>query len=118
VFLLPVAMMIAIGVREALRESPQASSGAAPGDIKRVLVIGFLVGPLTVAMFKEPPAIERALVMVPFGVLLAAVGVDALWGRPRAARWLAALLLSAVPLQFSLCDGRFSGAIAHQIFGR
>jgi 4-amino-4-deoxy-L-arabinose transferase-like glycosyltransferase len=104
VFLLPVAVLIAVGVREILRGPPEAGAGAAPVNVRGVILIGFLIGPLAVATFKEPPAIERALVMVPFGVLLAALGADALWARAHAAnRWLAALLLIAVPFQFSLC---------------
>jgi hypothetical protein len=103
VFLLPVVAMLAIGVRAILRTAGEPGAPAGRRAMNGVLLIGFLVGPLAVATFKEPPAIERALVMVPFGVLLAAAGVDALWATARAtSRALAALLWIAVALQFSV----------------
>jgi hypothetical protein len=48
--------------------------------------LGFVTAPLAALIVAEENAIFRALALLPFGVLLAAMGVQALWtgsvGRP------------------------------------
>jgi 4-amino-4-deoxy-L-arabinose transferase-like glycosyltransferase len=107
VFLIPVALLIGVGILDTCRSTLAPDRAAARAPIVGVMLIGFLVGPLAAATFKEPPAIQRALVMVPFGVLLAALGADALFARAQAAtRVVAALLLIAVPFQFAFAYRR------------
>lgn len=109
VFALPLALMIVAGVAAIVRQRRAAKEPAARGAIDGVILAGFLVGPLAVATFKEPPAIEHALVMAPFGVLLAVLGVGALWAKANTAnRVLTALLLIAVPFQFLLAYRRLA----------
>jgi 4-amino-4-deoxy-L-arabinose transferase-like glycosyltransferase len=70
VFLLPLALFLAVGIHRALRERT-------PIDL--VLVIGFLTAPLAALIVEEEHAIFRALALLPFGVLLATLGFDYLW---------------------------------------
>jgi hypothetical protein len=65
-----------------------------------LLLAGFFTAPLAALAVPEENAIFRALGLLPFGVLLAALGVRRLWDAPRA-RWAAVALLALVPLQFA-----------------
>jgi 4-amino-4-deoxy-L-arabinose transferase-like glycosyltransferase len=67
-----------------------------------VLLAGFALAPLPATLVDERYAIQRALVLVPFGALIAIVGVQRL--RDRAGRLAAAasvMLLIAVPVQYA-----------------
>lgn len=67
-----------------------------------LLVLGLLTSPLAAALVAERYKINRALVMLPFAVLVATVGVEALWSaRHRVWRAVAVALLVAMPLQFA-----------------
>lgn len=104
VFLFPVGVMIGIGVYEILR----GSRAGASDNVSRVVLAGFVLAPLAAASFKEPRAIQLALVVLPFGALLATHGVAAAWSRGHyVSRALILLLLVAVPVQFMLCYRRF-----------
>ena len=46
---------------------------------KGLVVLGFLTAPLAACLILENYAIDRALALLPFGVLLATLGVDRLW---------------------------------------
>jgi hypothetical protein len=100
VFLLPVGVLIVRGIYEI------ASRTGREEPVKPMLVVvltGFVLGPLAAATFKEPRAIQRALIIVPFGVLLATLGLEALWtSGNHFKRGVAILLLVATPLQFLL----------------
>jgi hypothetical protein len=82
VFLFPTGILVICGVVEVVRAWGEEK---APGIaiVHQVGLFGFIIGPLAAATFKEPTAIQRALVIVPFGALLAVVGVLALWTRSR-----------------------------------
>ena len=62
VFLLPLLLLIPYGIYRALR------SGS---PIDHVLLLGFLSAPLAAILLDEPFAINRAIEILPFGVLLA-----------------------------------------------
>ena len=66
----------------------------------RILPIGFFAAPIPATLVGEPYMIQRALLLVPFGLLIAIAGLTRLAAQPR--RRLAAwLLLVAMPLQFA-----------------
>jgi hypothetical protein len=76
VFLLPLLLFLPIGLYQAFRRGDAASM---------VLVVGFLTAPLAAVLVGEPGAIGRALELLPFGVLLAVVGMLYVWSGPRVA---------------------------------
>lgn len=98
VFLVPVAGLLIAGGWTIAR------SGAKQWMVRPVdfLVLGgFLCAPLVAATFKEPRVTGRALVIVPFGVLLATRGLEVIRSRPGAwRRILIALLLVVAACQF------------------
>jgi 4-amino-4-deoxy-L-arabinose transferase-like glycosyltransferase len=76
VFLAPLALFVPLGLYQAFRS----------GEPKHVvLVLGFLTAPLAAVLVGEAGAIGRALELLPFGVLLAVVGIVHLWSGPRIA---------------------------------
>jgi 4-amino-4-deoxy-L-arabinose transferase-like glycosyltransferase len=76
VFLLPLAGLVAIGVFRALLRRDAIST---------LLLGGFLIAPVTASFAGENQAIWRALEVAPFGVLLAALGLEPLLSEDRAA---------------------------------
>jgi hypothetical protein len=71
VFLLAAAVFLAIGIHRA------ASDRSNP--ITRIVLVGFLTAPLAALVVGEENAIFRALALIPFGVLLATLGVQHMW---------------------------------------
>ena len=104
VFLLPLAVLLAVGLYEAAARRPT--------PIAIVLVLGFLTAPLPALLVTGDNApIFRALTIVPFGVLLAVVGVRVLWNTRVAAAQLAVILLLALgAAQFPLFWSDYFGA--------
>jgi hypothetical protein len=96
VFVFPVGVLIAVGAREVLRSSERRQ--AAP-VIVRVALLGFIGLPLVAAAFKEPRAIERALAVVPMGILLAAHGLQTWWRGGVSRRALAIIVVSTAVIQ-------------------
>jgi hypothetical protein len=96
VYALPAAVLIAIGAREALRAD---GPDRARSTLSRVALLGFIGVPLVAAAFKEPRALDRALFVVPFGILLASHGFNALWQASPRHRVLAALVVAAAITQ-------------------
>jgi 4-amino-4-deoxy-L-arabinose transferase-like glycosyltransferase len=78
VFLVPLAAFLAVGIYHALKHRTES--------INLIVFLGFVTAPLAALIVAEENAIFRALALLPFGVLLAAMGVQALWtgsvGRP------------------------------------
>ncbi len=72
------------------------------GALGRLIVLGFLTAPLAAVMTGTLDLNRyRALLVLPFGVLTAAAGLEAMWRAPwRGWRWLAVLLLATIPYQF------------------
>jgi 4-amino-4-deoxy-L-arabinose transferase-like glycosyltransferase len=94
VFLLPTALFLIVGFVRLLRNrfTPQAMT----------VLGGLLLSPVAATIVIEPYAIDRALGLVPFGVLISAYGVETLWmAAHRVWRVVAVVLLAAMPLQFT-----------------
>ncbi len=94
VFLLGLLPLIAFGLREAW----VTRSGRA-----LVAAVAFVAAPLPIALTMPPAAaysIARAMTLVPFGVVLAVYGLQALI-RDRRLRFVGAALLVSLPLQFA-----------------
>lgn len=67
VFLLSLAPLLAVGIYRAVRST---------APIDRVVLVGFLTAPLAALLLDAEGAINRSLEVLPFGVLLAAGGLD------------------------------------------
>jgi hypothetical protein len=96
VFLLAAAVLLPCGIWNIWRRSPSIG--------RIVLVIGFLFAPVAIILaLPEAPAYATArdLLVVPFGVLISVAGVEWLIAeRGRAGRFVAALLIVSMPIQF------------------
>jgi len=75
-FLSPAVVPISVGVYAAIRRTDRHD---APHAIPAVLVAGCLIGPLAAAMFEHARSADRALTIVPFGVLLTVWGATVMW---------------------------------------
>ncbi len=94
VFLLPLIVFVPVGLVVLIRR---------PTPMHVTLLVGFLGAPLAACLVvPEPYAIDRELALVPFGVLLATFGVEAmLAARQRHWRMTALGLLALVPILFA-----------------
>ena len=92
IFLLPVAVFLAVGIVRLLnRRLPR---------FNLVILFGFLSAPLGVVLVGEIYA-SRQLVMVPFAILAATLGVDWFVSAPKKAwRTIGVCLLALIPIQF------------------
>ena len=70
VFLLPTAVFLLAGVYDAVTRWTRD---------KVLIVLGFLTGPVAATIVAENYAIDRALALLPFGTLLATLGLARLW---------------------------------------
>jgi len=73
VFLLPVAVLLVTGIGSAIRH---------PSPANVIAVLGFFTAPLAAVLVPENSEIIRATAMLPFGVLLAVIGIVSLWRWP------------------------------------
>ena len=71
VFLLPMAFFMLLGINASLRRRAE--------PFFLIVLLGFATAPIAAAIPMEENAIFRALGLLPFGVLLAAVGLQHLW---------------------------------------
>ena len=80
-FVSPLSILTVVGFHTAL-----AGRAGTPyvSNLFRSVMIVFIIVPLMVATFKEPRAIELALVVMPCGALLATLGAQSLYQRKRA----------------------------------
>ena len=74
VFLLPMAVFMVAGMWSALLDRRDI--------LRRIVLLGFVTAPLAAVIPTEENAIFRALGLLPFGVLLAMIGVQHLWQQP------------------------------------
>ena len=74
VFLLPMAVFIGVGLFAAAKHRAE--------PIHRIILWGFVSAPLAAAIPTEQNAIFRALGLLPFGVILAAMGARHMWRHP------------------------------------
>lgn len=94
VFLIPIAVLFPIGLIYLLRQTSSI--------IALVLLGALILSPVAATIVVEPYAIDRALGLVPFGILIAVFGFSRLWDSQRPSwRAVAVLALCAVPLQFA-----------------
>lgn len=97
VFLLPLAVLLAVGVYQiAIRR---------PTPFTLLLLLGFFSAPLPATMVTGDSApIFRALTIVPFGVLLALVGLRQVWQSRAQVAVVALLVLAAVQFRLYAAD--------------
>jgi hypothetical protein len=94
VFLLPLLIFLPIGLIKlfAAMRSPDAM----------LIALCVLTAPLAAAVVGEPYRINRALVLLPFMAIVAAMGVEVMWARRTAwTRVIVVLLLVLMPVQFA-----------------
>ena len=73
VFLLPMAVFMIAGLYAALKHRADS--------FNRIVLFGFVTAPLAAVIPTEENAIFRALGLLPFGVIIATLGVRLLWGQ-------------------------------------
>ncbi|HYE88160.1 MAG TPA: glycosyltransferase family 39 protein [Vicinamibacterales bacterium] len=88
-----VAVLMAIGVIRVLRRLGE--------PWVTVVFVGFVLAPLPAALKGEPFAIQRAISLLPFGVLLAVEGLAGAARGTAALRVIAILAIATLPLQFA-----------------
>jgi 4-amino-4-deoxy-L-arabinose transferase-like glycosyltransferase len=71
VFLLPLALFLLLGIHRAVKHRDR--------PMYLIVLLGFATAPLAALIVAEENAIFRALPLLPFGVLLATIGVEYLW---------------------------------------
>jgi len=93
VFLIPVALFLAVGGYDVIvNEKPRVSA---------LLLAGLLTAPIPAVLVEEPFAIYREMEIIPFAILIAAFGVRRLMRADRRLwRGVALAALVVVPLQF------------------
>jgi hypothetical protein len=101
VFLTPTIVPIAVGVFALIRRDLQDETLA---RMRPVIVACCLVPPLAAAMFDSARSIDRAVVVVPFGIFLAVWGASVAWRRGGPfTRGILAIAAAAAGLQAFLC---------------
>ena len=92
VFLMPAAVLMIAGMCLAIRR---------PAPAYLIALAGFLAAPIAAVLVPENSEVIRATPMIPFGVILAAMGIEGLWqwGRTDRAR------LVLMPLGVALLAG-------------
>jgi 4-amino-4-deoxy-L-arabinose transferase-like glycosyltransferase len=94
VFLLPVAVFLVAGVYELWRQRPRI--------VGWILMAGLAIAPIPATLVDERYAIQRALIVVPFAVLIASFGVSCLLRTSSSmVRFAAVALLLAMPVQYA-----------------
>ena len=78
VFLLPMAVLLAVGISHILT--------AKRNLINLTLLLGFVTAPLAACVIDERDAVDRELELLPFAVLIAALGVEYLLAAGRRIR--------------------------------
>jgi 4-amino-4-deoxy-L-arabinose transferase-like glycosyltransferase len=94
VFLVSLMVFVGVGLWHIATKRPSVA------DI--LVMVGFLSAPVAALFVPEPYALDREAVLLPFGAIVAAMGVGVMTSSPR--RWIrrcAAALLVLIPLQFA-----------------
>jgi hypothetical protein len=101
VFLVPVCAFMAVGATALARQTADEFQPQRP--VLTMLTVTVIAAAAIAASFKEPRAIQRALVVAPVGCVVAAYGASALWSRRRTwPRVMVALLLVGAIVQFAV----------------
>jgi 4-amino-4-deoxy-L-arabinose transferase-like glycosyltransferase len=74
VLLMPLAVLLPLGVYQAIVRRPAVSTV--------LVLIGFVTAPVAAVLVPESSAIIRATALLPFAALLAALGMEFLWSAP------------------------------------
>jgi hypothetical protein len=82
--------------------------------LRLVLLAGLLTAPLASCLVDDAYAIERELELLPFGVLIAAIGVERMWSWSAGWRATAAVLLIATVAQFGFFSRDYFGDYAER----
>jgi len=107
VFLLPVSVLMIAGICDAVRR---------PTPARVTVLLAFFCAPLAAVLVPENSEIIRAAAMLPLGVLLAAMGIEAMWRWGRAERARMVLMpLGVVLLLGGLAYGAWSLIAHHHI---
>ncbi len=94
VFLGLTAILLTCGVYHVVKSHSR-------DPIWRVVLLGFVLAPLSAITFNEPRAIARELNVLPFGILISVAGVEFLLSARRPAMRLTAVcVLGLMPIQF------------------
>ena len=103
VFLVPVAIFLALGLYALIRRPD-------PYGLHTVLVLGLVTAPIAATIKGQPYMIQRVLFMLPFAGLIAGFGVEWLWTlRHSLARKAVIGLLAVGALQFAVFYRDFFG---------
>jgi 4-amino-4-deoxy-L-arabinose transferase-like glycosyltransferase len=110
VLLVPMSVLLGCGLRECWRRRSSMMID--------VLFLGLLAAPLPATFLGERYAIQRELVVLPFAVLIGALGASFLvWHTRRAVRLAGVILLIAMPVQFAyFCHDYFTDYRARSAF--
>ena len=107
VFLLPASALMIAGICFAIRR---------PTPSHFVVLLGFFVAPLAAVLVPENSEIIRAAAMLPFGVLLATMGIEALWQWGKVERAREVLMpLGLLVLAGGIAYGVRSLAVEHHL---
>ncbi len=110
VFLLPLAVLIPVGINYLINVRRTA--------VGALLLVGVVTAPVAACLVNEQYAIFRELELLPFAVLIAVVGVEAMLPARRAlVRWAAIALLALVPVQFAFFHRDYFGRYAVESAG-
>jgi hypothetical protein len=94
VFLLPLIVFLPVGLLQYIRTSQSRAAW--------LVLVGFLTAPLAALLIPEPYAIDREMQLLPFGIVIATIGIATMMRSTY--RWIRramALLLILVPLHFA-----------------
>ncbi|MGQ0736174.1 MAG: ArnT family glycosyltransferase [Acidobacteriota bacterium] len=100
VFLFPVALFLPVGLYH------MVTRGLRPAWL--ILLLGFVSAPLAGSLVAEV-AVNRMLVMLPFAVLIATLGVESLLSGGKRSRSVGVAALLVVPLQFAVFHRDYMG---------
>jgi hypothetical protein len=101
VFLWPVIVLAAIGVRRSLRQIPRQ---------RMMIGAGVFAAPIGMVMLGHRQVVAEELTLLPFVIVLAAVGVDSAFGSAnRFFKIVVIALLAAIPLQFTFFAADYFG---------
>jgi 4-amino-4-deoxy-L-arabinose transferase-like glycosyltransferase len=94
VFLVPMALFLVVGLYDLWQRRRE--------PISLVLLAGLAMSPLPATLVDERYAVQRALLVLPFGVLIGVVGIARLLRQSRRRlQFAAAVLLLSMPIEFA-----------------
>lgn len=103
---LGMAILLAASIARLMRTTPSPTTA--------IVIAGLLAAPIPAALKGEPFAIQRAVALLPFGVLLASGAFAILRDGGAFQRLVLAIALASIPLQFSGFVGDYFGGYREQ----